>query len=190
MKKKIFVCAILVVCLSLLAYGTLAYFNYQETATNVITAGNVRIALREWSRPADGEQVPFEDVLNVLPGQSVSKVVQVENVGGQAAWVRISLDKAVSLVTSSETPDASLVSYDIDTEHWTLQEDGYYYYNEALQPGESTEPLFTQVLFADTMGNAYQGSTVTIRVDAQATQVANNGETVFEAAGWPEEIQE
>lgn len=189
MKKKLFVCAILVICLSLLAYGTLAYFNYQETATNVITAGNVRIALQEWSRPAGGKQAPFEDVLDVLPGQSVSKVVEIKNVGGQAAWVRIALDKAISLVDSSETPDVALVSYDIDTEHWTLQ-DGYYYYNEALQPGETTQPLFTEVRFSADMGNAYQGSTVTVRVDAQATQVANNGESVFEAAGWPEEIQE
>lgn len=31
----------------------------------------------------------------------------------------------------------------------------------------------------------YQGSTATIKVSAQATQVKNNGTDVFTAAGWP-----
>ena len=32
----------------------------------------------------------------------------------------------------------------------------------------------------------YQGSTATIKVSAQATQVKNNGTDVFTAAGWPD----
>jgi hypothetical protein len=35
------------------------------------------------------------------------------------------------------------------------------------------------------MGNIYQQSKAIIKVFAQATQTANNGETVFTAAGWP-----
>ena len=42
MKKKLFVCAFIVICLSIVAYGTAAYFSYEDTATNVITAGDVK----------------------------------------------------------------------------------------------------------------------------------------------------
>ena len=54
-----------------------------------------------------------------------------------------------------------------------------------MSPGERTEPLFTKVTFSTEMGNLYQGSRAEIAVLAQATQVANNGETALEADGWP-----
>lgn len=187
MKKKIFVCAILVICLSVAAYGTAAYMSYVDTATNVITAGNIKIALNEWSESESGEKTPFKDVFDVMPGEAVSKIVEVENVGGQNAWIRIKLDKSLFLADGVEGEiDLSLVSYDIDTENWT-EKDGYYYYNHILAPGETTAPLFTQVLFSKNMSNLYQNSQALIKVTAQATQVSHNGQTVLEAAGWPSE---
>ena len=54
MKKKLFVCAFIVICLSIVAYGTAAYFSYEDTATNVITAGDVKIDLEEWAVSEDG----------------------------------------------------------------------------------------------------------------------------------------
>ena len=67
---------------------------------------------------------------------------------------------------------------------WTLQ-DGYYYYNVPLEPGETTEALFKNVSFDPSMGNMYHNSKAIIKVQAQATQVKNNGASVTEAAGWP-----
>ena len=43
MKKKVLVIALIVVCLSILAYSTTAYFTYKDTATNLITMGKLRI---------------------------------------------------------------------------------------------------------------------------------------------------
>ena len=46
--------------------------------------------------------------------------------------------------------------------------------------------LFEQVSFVGTkMGNEYQLCTVVIDVTVQAVQMANNGESVLEAIGWP-----
>ena len=56
-----------------------------------------------------------------------------------------------------------------------------------MKSGEVTEPLFKSVEFAASMGNEYQNSTAQVYVFAQATQTANNGETVQEANGWPED---
>ena len=187
MKKKIFVCAFIAACLSIVAFGTTAYLTYEDTARNVITMGNIKIELQELAVPdGGGEPVPFEDVLDVLPGEEVSKIVQIENVGSEKAWIRIAVDKAIILAEGVEgEADLSLVTYNVDFENW-LEKDGFYYYKDALKPGETTEPLFTSVTFASDMGNMYQYSKSVITVTAQAAQVANNGASALEAAGWPE----
>ena len=186
MKKKLLICACIAICLSIAAYGTTAYFTYEDTATNVITAGNVKIELQEWSIPEEGgDPVPFEDVMDVMPGMEVSKVVQIKNTGVQDAWVRISLEKSILLAEGvTGEVDLSLIGCDFNETDWT-EKDGYYYYNKKLAPGETTEALFTKVLFAANMGNLYQRSKAVIEVRAQATQVVHNGDTVFEAGGWP-----
>ena len=130
--------------------------------------------------------VPFEDQLGVMPGSDVSKIVTVTNTGGQPAWVRVSLDKAIELAQGVEgEADLSLVTCDLNTESWT-EKDGYYYYNAALEPGQTTEPLFTAVHFAETMSNMCEESLAILQVNAFATQTAHNGATALEAAGWPE----
>ena len=185
MKKKLLLLALVAICASMSAYGTLAYFTHEDTATNVITAGNIKIGLEEWSESEDGSLVPFEDIEDVMPGMDVSKIVQVKNIGGQDAWVRMSVEKSIILADGVEGEvDVSLVTFDLNTEAW-IEQDGFYYYNSFLKSGQTTEPLFTTVYFSADMSNLYQHSKAIIKVDAQATQVANNGATVFEAAGWP-----
>ena len=185
MKKKLCVVALLVICLAMAAYGTSAYFTYEETAINVITSGSIKVELQEWSDTGNG-LVPFEDLESVLPGTEISKIVQVKNIGGQSAWVRVSADKDIHLAEGVDGEvDISLLSYDLNTEFWT-EKDGFYYYNTILQPNEATEPLFTKVIFSATMSNMYQNSRAVIDVTAQATQVANNGTCALDAAGWPE----
>ena len=70
------------------------------------------------------------------------------------------------------------------------EKDGYFYYSNPVEPGETTVPLFTKVIFSVFMGNDYQESIFEVTVHAQATQVANNGSTVFDAVGWPEKLAE
>lgn len=187
MKRRIWMSAVVAIGFSILAYGTSAYFTAEEKAHNVITTGNVDIDLIEKADPdGDGVLEDFKDVTGVTPGTDVSKIVTVKNTGGQPAWVRIKLIKTITL-ENGETKDldASLVSYDVNTTNWT-EKNGYYYYNVELAPGAETEPLFTKVAFSGKMENLYQNSQTVIDVQAQATQVANNGITVFDAAGWPE----
>ena len=184
MKRKILAIALIAVCLSILAYSTTAYFTYKDTATNVITMGNMRIQIHETALTPDGV-VPFRDPINVLPGTSVSKIVEVKNVGTSAAWIRISLEKSIHLARNAYgIVDLSLIDYNINRADW-VELDGYYYYVEPLLPGETTKPLFTTVYFSKYMGNMYQGSVAIIEVHTEATQVANNGSNVLEALGWP-----
>lgn len=191
MKKKLLILALLIICATTVATGTLAYFTAEDQAHNVITSGKVDIELVEKKINEDGTEEGFGDLIGIMPGTSVSKVVQVTNTGDAAAYIRIAVDKKIILASGNDDDvDMSLISinYNIGSneDQWTYKE-GYYYYNSPLEAGNTTKPLFTEVKFDKTMGNMYQEATTEIDVKAYATQVANNGDSALEANGWPEE---
>ena len=186
MKKKILFLTAVLVCLSIAMTGTLAYFTADDVAHNVITTGKVNIALQEW---ADEDQtVPFENLEGVMPGNEITKIAIVENTGTAPAWIRVKIDIAVTKQIGNEvlTLPSDKVTVNIDTKSWKLGTDGYYYYQKALDKGAKTEPIFTSVLFDKSMNNDYQGSTASVDVFAEAVQTANNGVSVNEASGWPQ----
>ena len=186
MKKKILAIALVVICLSIVAYGTTAYFTY-DIDTHIVTAGNVRIELEQLAvLVPGGAPIEFDRPNDIVPGTSVSKIVQVKNTGYAAAWVRLELTKEIILAPGvTGEVDLSLVSYEINDEFWA-EKDGWFYYLKPLEPGATTEPIFTEVSFAAHMSNMYQASQSRIDVLAHAVQTVHNGESVFDAAGWPE----
>ena len=190
MKKKILAGALVVLCLSLMAAGTAAYFTARDTAHNVITTGNVNIRVEELTdqKDAQGNPIPFEDPVGILPSAEVSKIVQVKNTGSADAWVRIRLVPGFRMspkyAPADFQPDPDLLIQDLDLRHWKLK-DGWYYYQGALGSGKTTEPLLKSVKFSPDIGNEYQECKFTLDVQAQAVQVKNNGTTVWEAKGWP-----
>lgn len=181
MKRKILILSVLAILVAILAANTLAYFTADTKAHNVITTGDVAIQLNEWADEARTKK--FESPVGVMPGTEVTKIVEVKNVGTGSAWVRVELTVEVWSSDKKQLP-LEHVTLDINETDWTDQ-DGYYYYNKPLAPGETTEPLFTSVAFAEQMGNEYQSSTAHVDVNAYAVQSANNGEDVLSANGWP-----
>ncbi len=181
MKRKLLILSVLAICIATLTTGTLAFFTYEDKAHNVITTGGVEIAVQEW---ADKEkQTPFENLDGIMPSMSATKIAEIKNTGASAAWVRVKVEKNIQL-QGNGTPNTDLVELNLNTTEWTEQ-DGYYYYNNALKPGEVTEPIFTAVTFDASMGNEYQHATVSVDVSAQAVQTANNGAAATAAQGWP-----
>lgn len=181
MKRKLFILSILAICLAIVATGSLAYYTAEGKAHNIITTGNVEIEVREWTEGGK----PFQNLEGILPGMRVTKIAEVENTGGATAWIRVKLTKSILLKVEDVTPDTSLVELNLNLEDWTQAEDGYLYYNDPVDPGEKTEPIFTHVTFNKTMGNEYQNATATVEVYAQAVQNFKNGTTALEATGWP-----
>ena len=184
MKRKLFLACILVICLSILTTGTLAYFTSKQTAHNIITTSGVEIDLQETTINDEGKEVPFENKDGILPGAEVSKIVRVANTGPAEVWVRVSITKAFDI----QGGDPNLLHLDLnlseEEDGWTQQGD-YFYYNKPLAPGEVTTALFTTVTFDKTMGNEYQNTKAHITVNAQAVQTANNDGPAWEAKGWP-----
>ena len=188
MKRKFLAGAVVALGVSLISFSTLAYFTYEDSATNYITSGNIRIELEEYALNEEGQTVPYEQSaggIGVMPGETVSKIVEVKNTGDNNAYIRVSVDKFINLADGTEgTADTGLVTMDFNSSDWTKSGE-YYYYNTPVVPGEITAPLFNKVVFDGEMGNMYQNSNLRINIDAQATQVKNNGTDVFTAAGWP-----
>ena len=185
MKRKLLILSLLVILAALTAAGTLAYYTDSARTHNVITSGKVNIALHEW---ADKEHnKPFQDKTGVMPGTKVTKIVAVENTGTGAAFLRLYVEKNV-YGANQEPMKSDPVSLNFDNKNWTYSE-GYYYYNRALEPGKTTEPLFTAVTFAAEMGNKYQNATAHVKVSAYAVQSANNGVDPLNAEGWPSDTQ-
>lgn len=76
-KRKVGLVAAALLLISMLSYGTLAYFTDAEAATNVMTAGNVDIVLLDQT-DVEGTLVDFNETFDggktgVMPGDVVSK---------------------------------------------------------------------------------------------------------------------
>lgn len=183
MKRKLLILSLLVILAALTAAGTLAYYTDSARTHNVITSGKVNIALHEW---ADKEHnKPFQDKTGVMPGTKVTKIVEVKNTGTGAAFLRLYVEKNV-YGADQKPMKSDPVSLDFDNRNWTYSEsEGYYYYNRPLEPGKTTEPLFTTVTFDPLMGNEYQNAAAHVKVIAYAVQSANNGDSPQAAKGWP-----
>ena len=187
MKKKLLVLSLIVICVALIAGGTLAFFTAEDNAHNVFTSGGVDIIVEEWQQvpgEVDPKPYPENEPIEIMPGDVVSKIPTVKSVD-EDVWVRASLtivvkdaEGNVMQLTADEIAD--IIDLDINTFMWT-EKDGFYYYNEAIGDGAVTDELFSEVTFAKTMDNKFQHCTVEIDVDAQAVQAKNNGTSALDA---------
>ena len=76
-------------------------------------------------------------------GIEFKKEPYVKNIGNVDCYVRVK-----SVISDSRAGEG--ISLDYKTEYWTYNNnDGYWYYYKAIEPGESTEFLFTKVTVAE-----------------------------------------
>ena len=198
-KEKILWLAAVLVCLAIAASGTMAYVTGVDKVDNVITTGKVSIDIDEKMELPSGELVEFpeEGVHGVQPGTSVSKIVSVGNTGSGDAWVRIRVEMRIWDKNDAELPleievdgeTVPVMSFEVDESRW-IYSDGYYYYADAVEPGEYTDIFFEEVYFHDKAHNEYQDCTANVIIYAEAVQTANNpipdGGDVTGVKGWPE----
>ena len=195
MKEKTSLLAVILICLSFLGSGTLAYYTSDHYVHNVITSGGVNIEIEEWQETDEGELEPYpEESVGVMPGSEVSKIVTVKN-NDEEAFIRAKFE--VTVLDENEEKmelDADdlnkIITIALNNEDW-LQKEGdseWWYYNASVAKGDSTEAFFTKVIFdGPNMTNEYSDCTFGLDVKAQAVQKANNGDSALTAAGWPKE---
>lgn len=189
-RRIISISIMLVLILEIVPGTTLAFYTTSSIATNVITAGNIEIDLIEEAEDESGGRVPFENVADAAPGDTFSKIPMVVNTGDYTAWIRVSSDVSVTLADGVTTEAGfKYAEIDYDTTNWEYR-DGYWYYLKPLEAGATTAPLFTKVAFDLGITNDYGDCTVSVKLVAYAVQHVHNadgeGQTVFDALGWPE----
>ena len=184
MKRKTLCLSVIAIMLAILAAGTIAYFTAEGRAHNVITTGSVEIELKEWAD--ENKTEPFKNLEGVMPNTTVTKIAEIKNIGKSDAWIRVKIQKSIELKYEGN-PDTDLVELNLNDTDW-ITDGEYYYYKNALKPGETTTPIFTSVTFKAAMGNEYQDAKATVDIYAQAVQTANNPATdgdVKTVKGWP-----
>lgn len=187
MKRKLLLLSVMVICIAIAAAGTLAFFNGDATAHNVITTGKVGITVNEYSKYDPDKRVKYEnEQTGIMPGTTVDKIVVVSGEDGTAdAWVRVKFTKSIQLADGKQGEvDLGLIKLNTGA-NWIDGEDGWFYYNAPVKANQEAAPALLSVQFDATMGNAYQGATATVDVLAQAVQCANNGTSAQTASGWP-----
>lgn len=188
MKRKLLLLSVMVICIAIAAVGTLAFFNTDAIAHNVITTGGVDIELHEYADEACTTDYDTNKT-GIMPGMTVDKYARIALAEGSAdAWVRVRFEKKITFAAGNEnaqgkTPDLDLVELTMP-EGWIAGNDGWYYLEAPLT---SNTPVFalTSVKFDVAMGNEYQGATATVDIVAQAVQKDNNGDSALTAKGWP-----
>lgn len=114
-----------------------AYFVATDEANNTMTVGHNTISILEEFVPPD----------SLYPGVVIAKKVNIENTGETPCVVRVSVDY-------SNKDMEQIAELDIDEEHWVCESDGYYYYNEILDVGDITHPLFNRIMIRETASQA------------------------------------
>lgn len=173
--KKFIALAALLVILTGVATGTLAYFTTKNVAHNVVKSDHIDIELVEiFDKDAAG---------SLMPGQTIQKVVKVKNNHTEPAWVRVKVEFTQD---SKQLPWDQLV-IDWNEEDWQQVGDYYYYLHPLMSKNEETKPLFNSVKLKEDTGNAYQNAKIELAVTAEGIQQANNtldaGESITSV--WP-----
>lgn len=188
-KRKILALALTLSMVAILAIGgTLAYFTDTDDATNTFTVGNVDITLTEPNWEGSGSQ----DAPEVYPGEPLAKDPTVKNVGANPCFVRISVEGLDCLDPAGD------ITYRTDYvtgklgDNWELHTDGYYYYNQVLEVGATTDALFDQIVIPTDLENGNAETEFNVVVTAEAVQAqgakaswaAVQAMTVAEIAAW------
>lgn len=189
MKKKIIaVCLIVALAATAVVGGTLAWFTDDEVATNTFTVGNVDITLTEPNWTSTGSQ----DAPEVYPGEPLAKDPTVKNDGKNPCFVRIKVEGLDCL------GNAGMITYRTDYvpgklgDHWVDGGDGYFYYDQVLAVGATTDALFDQIVIPTGLTNGDATTLHNVVVTAEAVQAqgarpswsAVQTMSVADIAGW------
>jgi predicted ribosomally synthesized peptide with SipW-like signal peptide len=178
-KNKLLAVSAAVILLALIAGGTLAWFQYQDTAVNLVTTGSVEVSVG-FTQLSGGSEVQLEPGSDdpLMPGSERSGIVRVRNAGVSSAYVRARVVKEWVRDGAPTGLSSDNIVLDINSEDWKTIGD-WFYYLRPLSRGSSTEPLFSEITFASNgvpgvNDNVYQNTVIRLTVAAEAVQAANN----------------
>lgn len=192
-KKNILTAALSLALVAVIAVGaTLAYFTAQAgEVVNTFTTGNIKIAVVDDSKPAEGQvggvkdpdgNIAYGTETPIMPGDVISKQVSVSvDEESEPAWValKLTVDATPGAESTMSKADAiakvqALIDAEVDPDKWVKGEGGVYYYQSIVETGETAEHIFDTLTLAGTdWDNDQANMTFSIAVEAYAVQAAN-----------------
>ncbi len=187
LRKRNILLIILTVLLVLAAVSfVLAFRIHTGRVDDHVAYGGVELEVIE-STLSGGVEVPFtQDMPVYISADEYSRIVRIKNTGKHPAYVRASLSLTATDSSGRQTVlPADCISFDINTDDWKESEGWYYYEGAGLTENEETKVLMTKIMFNHAKLSAVSGGQLTLHIRAEAVQSENNGNNVWQAAGWP-----
>lgn len=183
LRERIVILALIgILVIAIIGGSSMAQVTKRAETENIISSGEITVKLL--NKMKNGDDMP-ELITHIVPGDTLDNVVSVKNTCQYDEYIRISLDKVI-YETAEENAilDDSKATFLLNEEDWTYNEkDGYYYYNEVLKAGETSEALYDGIFLSYSMGNEYKLAVMDVEITVEAVQSVNNGD-VFTAEGW------
>ena len=161
-KKKI-IMTLSCFALLLVGCGSIIYAMPETSVTNEFETGIVDIKLNEY-QIKDNKEVAWDTAMNILPGQTISKIPRIHN-NGNDCYIRV---KVEFNGTQEELEDDIFGIND----NWVKKADGYYYYNDILETNESVD-FFQGIKIPKDFSQEAQEETFYLDIDVDAIQSKN-----------------
>lgn len=179
MKKTLLICAI-IAALLVVAGGTVAFFTDSEEGYGVVASGELSILQHEYDEyagPDSAANKPYTQGRMIYPGVAVNKIVTVENIGKNVAYVRT----FIAVPTAGE--GKSLAKLNVNE----AENNGWVWGNPI--PGESIDGVLYDIYVAtyttplipdETTAPSLMGYTVSPKVSQDGTEyVWRDGSTLI-----------
>ena len=165
--------------------GSLAWFTSSDSVTNPFSTASTDNPSDPNSGIKIHEDFNKEDADNTLPGDTVTKQVNVINKATYDQLIRVKIKKVWKDAKGNEKSDLDTKNINLNFENnltdsnkpeegkWIEGSDGYYYYNGIVNPKGQTANLLESVTLSKDTTNEFKGLKFDVVVDSEGVQAAN-----------------
>ena len=165
--------------------GSLAWFTSSDSVTNPFTTASTDNPSDPNSGIKINEKFDKNEADNTLPGDNVTKQVNVSNTATYDQLIRVKIEKVWKDAEGTEKPDLDKENIILNFEKnltdsnnpeegkWIKGSDGYYYYNGIVNPQGQTSNLLESVTLSKDTTNEFKGLKFDVTVNSEGVQAAN-----------------
>ncbi|EOU1703151.1 hypothetical protein MNZ20_001527 [Clostridium perfringens] len=165
--------------------GSLAWFTSSDSITNPFSTASTDNPSNPNSGIKINEKFNKEEADNTLPGDKVTKQVNVSNKATYDQLIRVKIKKVWKDAKGEKKPDLDTKNINLNFEKnltdsnkpeegkWIEGSDGYYYYNGIVNPDGQTANLLESVTLSKDITNEFKGLKFDVIVDSEGVQAAN-----------------
>ena len=165
--------------------GSLAWFTSSDSITNPFSTASTDNPSNPNSGIKINEKFNKEEADNTLPGDKVTKQVNVSNTATYDQLIRVKIEKVWKDAEGTEKPDLDKENIILNFEKnltdsnnpeegkWIKGSDGYYYYNGIVNQKGQTSNLLESVTLSKDTTNEFKGLKFDVTVNSEGVQAAN-----------------